>query len=147
GSELLEGAGLVAQAAGRAGGADADWLRGQADVLRPGPAAVRTQAALDPALATVMARHADRSLGITFEPALPVRSARDRARLGPGYDLSPRSTAAEPGRHGTFKDLEKRLPYIAAMGFDVLYLPPIHPVGKSFRKGPNNTLTAGPGDP
>jgi starch synthase (maltosyl-transferring) len=146
-SELLEGAELVAQAARRADGADADWLRGQADLVGRGPdAGARTQAALDPALATVMARHADRGLGTTYEPALSVRVDRERARFGAWYELFPRSTA-EPGRHGTFKDLEKRLPYVASMGFDVVYLPPIHPIGKSFRKGPNNTLTAGPGDP
>ena len=61
--------------------------------------------------------------------------------------MFPRSTADEPGRHGSFKDVEKRLPYVRDMGFDVLYLPPIHPIGMSFRKGPNNTLTAGPDDP
>jgi starch synthase (maltosyl-transferring) len=148
GSDLLEGAELVAQAAGRASGADTEWLRGQADVLGRGPdAATRTQTALDPALAAVMARHADRSLGTTYAPTLAVRVDRERARFGTWYELFPRSTASEPGRHGTFKDLEKRLPYVAGMGFDVLYLPPIHPVGQSFRKGPNNTLTAGPGDP
>ena len=61
--------------------------------------------------------------------------------------MFPRSCASEPGSHGTFKDCEKRLSYVAGMGFDVLYLPPIHPIGVSFRKGPNNTLKAGPNDP
>src|SRR3954465_1341260 len=61
--------------------------------------------------------------------------------------MFPRSPAAEPGRHGTFDDVIKRLPYVAGMGFDVLYLPPIHPVGRAFRKGPNNTLTPAPTAP
>ena len=72
---------------------------------------------------------------------------RERARFGAWYEMFPRSAAAEPGRHGTFRDVEARLPYVAEMGFDVLYLPPIHPIGRAFRKGPNNTLTPGPNDP
>jgi starch synthase (maltosyl-transferring) len=147
-SELLEGAALVTEAAQRAGGSDAEWLRGEAEIIGRGrdPAA-RVEAALDPTLAAVMARHADRTAGVTYDRVLAVRVDRERARFGSWYEVFPRSTADEPGRHGTFKDLEKRLPYVAGMGFDVLYLPPIHPVGKSFRKGPNNSLTAGPDDP
>lgn len=75
---------------------------------------------------------------IVVDPAL--------ARFSSWYELFPRS-CGEPGRHGTFRDVEKRLDYVAAMGFDVLYLPPIHPIGRAFRKGPNNTLSAGHGDP
>src|SRR4029079_6070644 len=73
--------------------------------------------------------------------------ARWRARYGAWYELFPRSCAPEPGRHGTFRDVEERLPYVADMGFDVLYLPPIHPIGRSFRKGRNNSTTPGPEDP
>ena len=58
--------------------------------------------------------------------------------------MFPRSAAPEAGRHGSFADCEARLPYLASLGFDVLYLPPIHPIGRSFRKGPNNTLPASP---
>jgi starch synthase (maltosyl-transferring) len=147
-SELLEGAELIRQTARRAGAADAEWLRGRADVIggRGDPAA-RARAALDPALASVMAHHADRSVGAVYDKVLSVTVDRERARFGAWYELFPRSAADEPGRHGTFRDLEKRLSYIAAMGFDVLYLPPIHPVGRAFRKGPNNTLNAGPDDP
>ena len=68
------------------------------------------------------------------------------ARFSAWYELFPRSCGA-PGEHGTFRDVEGRLDYVASMGFDILYLPPIHPIGKAFRKGPNNTLTAGPNDP
>jgi starch synthase (maltosyl-transferring) len=63
------------------------------------------------------------------------------------YELFPRSWSATPGEHGTFTDVERNLDYIADMGFDVLYLPPIHPIGRQFRKGPNNTLESGPEDP
>ncbi len=147
-SELLEGAELVRQAARAAGGRDADWLRGQAEhLLRGDDQGARIRAALDPTLAVLMARHADRSRGAQFDRTLTVLVEPERARYGAWYELFPRSCASEPGRHGTFADLEKRLPYVASMGFDVLYLPPIHPIGRSFRKGPNNSLSAGPNDP
>jgi len=71
---------------------------------------------------------------------------RERARYSTWYELFPRSASAEPGRHGTFADVEKRLSTIAAMGFDVLYMPPISPIGEAFRKGPNNNVIAQPGD-
>jgi starch synthase (maltosyl-transferring) len=147
-SELLEGAELVSQTAKRAGGEDAAWLRRQAEALGgKGEAAPRAQQALEPTLASTMARHADRTFGSTYDRVLNITVDPERARYGAWYELFPRSTASEPGRHGTFKDVEKRLSYVAGMGFDVLYLPPIHPVGQAFRKGPNNTLTAGPNDP
>jgi starch synthase (maltosyl-transferring) len=146
--DLLEGAELVKHTARRANTEDGDWLRLCADSMTGGddPAAC-VRAALDPILASVMSRLADRTTGMTYERVLNVTVDRDRARYGAWYELFPRSTASEPGRHGTFQDVEKRLPYVRAMGFDVLYLPPIHPIGKSFRKGPNNTLTPGPDDP
>ncbi len=70
-----------------------------------------------------------------------------RARFSAWYELFPRSTSPDPARHGTFRDVIARLDYVAELGFDVLYLPPIHPIGRTFRKGPNNVETAGPGDP
>jgi starch synthase (maltosyl-transferring) len=147
-SELLEGAELVNTTARRAGKADGEWLLRQAAHLgQEGDPAARVGAALDPVLAAVMARHADRSSGASYDRVLKVTVDRERARFGAWYELFPRSGASEPGRHGTFKDALARLPYVAGMGFDVLYLPPIHPIGRSFRKGPNNTLTPGPDDP
>jgi starch synthase (maltosyl-transferring) len=143
-SELLEGAELVRSIARRAGGSDGDWLRGQAEAIGRGDQAQRVRASLDPILSAIVSRHADRRLGASYDRALRVWVDRERARYGAWYELFPRSTADEPGRHGTFRDLEKRLPYIAEMGFDVVYLPPIHPIGRAFRKGPNNTLNAGP---
>jgi len=72
---------------------------------------------------------------------------RERARFGAWYEMFPRSAGTDASRSATFKEAARRLPYVAAMGFDVLYLPPVHPIGKSFRKGPNNALQAGAGDP
>jgi starch synthase (maltosyl-transferring) len=147
-SELLEGAELVKQAAQRGRAEDGEWLRWWADSLNKGDdVGARIKAALDPVLSTVMARHADRGSGMAYERILRVNVDRERARYGAWYEMFPRCAADEPGRHGTFQDVEKRLPYVREMGFDVLYLPPIHPIGLSFRKGPNNTLNAGPDDP
>ena len=81
------------------------------------------------------------------EPPLEVIVDRERARYSTWYELFPRSTSARPGVHGTFGDCEARLPGIAAMGFDVLYLPPIHPIGTTHRKGPNNEPAHSPDDP
>jgi starch synthase (maltosyl-transferring) len=80
----------------------------------------------------------DRVLRVVVDPKL--------ARFSAWYELFPRS-CGESGKHGTFANVEERLAYVASMGFDVLYLPPIHPIGRAFRKGPNNTLQAGPEDP
>ena len=82
-------------------------------------------------------------------PAIPVRVERERALYGSWYEFFPRSEGAslDPPRSGTFATAAERLPAVAAMGFDVVYLPPIHPIGRTARKGPNNTLTPGPEDP
>jgi starch synthase (maltosyl-transferring) len=75
-----------------------------------------------------------------------LRVDRERARFSTWYELFPRSASTIAGYHGTFADVEARLPEIAAMGFDVVYLPPISPIGEAFRKGPNNNVVARPGD-
>jgi starch synthase (maltosyl-transferring) len=150
-SDLLEGARMIAETAGRAiarDAAEAAWLRDRAALIEsPQGIGGRVASALDPELRLCMSRHADRSLSCQSQPISRLQVERERARFGAWYELFPRSTAAEPGRHGTFRDVELRLPYVAAMGFDVLYLPPIHPVGQAFRKGPNNSLASGPTDP
>jgi starch synthase (maltosyl-transferring) len=145
--DLLAGSALVRAAAERASGADARKLAKAASALSGArPAAVRVAQALDAALAELVARHPDRSRAGTYDRELGVVVDRPRARFSAWYELFPRSTAAEPGRHGTFKDCEALLPEIAGMGFDVLYLPPIHPIGRTHRKGPNNRAQAGPDD-
>ena len=81
------------------------------------------------------------------EPAVPVEVERPQAGIGAWYEMFPRSASGQAGQHGTFADVIRRLPAVRAMGFDVLYFPPIHPVGATNRKGRNNNLEAGPDDP
>jgi starch synthase (maltosyl-transferring) len=80
----------------------------------------------------------DKDIVVQHKPACTVEVDRERARFSSWYELFPRSAGSRPGEHGTFRDVEARLPYVASMGFDVLYLPPIHPIGLTERKGPNN---------
>jgi starch synthase (maltosyl-transferring) len=89
----------------------------------------------------------DPELTVRYDPPLTVEVDRVRARFSTWYELFPRSASPEPERHGTFADVEALLPEISAMGFDVLYLPPVHPIGTSERKGPNNVVGAGKNDP
>jgi starch synthase (maltosyl-transferring) len=84
---------------------------------------------------------------ITASDRYPLEIERKKAAFSSWYELFPRSASAEPGKHGTFKDVMNLLPRVAQMGFDVLYFPPIHPIGEKNRKGRNNTLTPEPGDP
>jgi len=143
--DLLIGAALVEAAVVRAPKAAASQLKAVGELLRAG-GAVAVQQALSPALAALMAAHAERRFATTYAKELGIVVDRQLARFGAWYELFPRSCAGDPGRHGTFKDVEKWLDYVASMGFDILYLPPIHPIGRSFRKGPNNTTEAGPND-
>lgn len=84
---------------------------------------------------------------VSLSPEFPVDVERPLAQFASWYELFPRSATDDPSRHGTFNDVLERLPMIHDMGFDVLYFPPIHPIGRSHRKGPNNSLQAGPDDP
>jgi starch synthase (maltosyl-transferring) len=88
----------------------------------------------------------DADIVIQHEPPLEVEVDREKARYSTWYELFPRSAGTKPGAHGTFADVEARLPYIAKMGFDVLYLPPIHPIGLKERKAPNNKPNASKDD-
>jgi starch synthase (maltosyl-transferring) len=91
--------------------------------------------------------HPDLAFATRYRQELHLWVDRERARYSTWYELFPRSTSPDPTRHGTFSDVKALLPSIAAMGFDVLYLPPIHPIGTAFRKGPNNSVTSTPDDP
>ncbi|MGI8331100.1 alpha-1,4-glucan--maltose-1-phosphate maltosyltransferase [Actinomadura scrupuli] len=122
-------------------------------IIKARPAADRLAAAGAPEITAALLRHPLRDLVTTTE-WLPVMVHRERALYGSWYEFFPRSegasydpTARRPPQSGTFRTAMKRLPAVADMGFDVLYLPPIHPIGTTFRKGPNNTLNAGPDDP
>jgi starch synthase (maltosyl-transferring) len=145
--DYLIGSDLVEAAAARARQPDASWLQGQASLLRDETdLAERRNRATDPALNDVMLRYPDRRFATEMGRELVIVVDPVRARFSSWYEFFPRSAVAEPGRHGTFADCEARLPYIAEMGFDVVYLPPIHPIGTTFRKGRNNSVTPEPGD-
>ncbi|MGE0392761.1 MAG: alpha-1,4-glucan--maltose-1-phosphate maltosyltransferase [Vicinamibacterales bacterium] len=116
-------------------------LAGDADL------SVRANAALDDRLLDAMVRHADRRLASSYGRVLRVTVDRERARFGSWYEMFPRSWGPNPTRSATFQEAAAHLPNVAALGFDVVYLPPIHPIGTSFRKGRGNALVAQPGDP
>jgi starch synthase (maltosyl-transferring) len=148
-TELLEGHAQILRAARRAPfGAARRSLDAAARILGDAarPLEERVAAATDPALAALMEAHAPTPDLSSYDRELPLTVEPPRAAFASWYEFFPRSTAAEPGRHGTFRDAEEWLPRIAELGFDVVYLPPIHPIGHTFRKGPNNTLEAGPDD-
>ncbi|WSM76004.1 alpha-1,4-glucan--maltose-1-phosphate maltosyltransferase [Streptomyces cellulosae] len=145
---LEEGARLHERAAEQVpGSGDRKVLRAAVEALRDTerPAAARLAAALTPEVDAVLAKHPLRELVTSSEP-LPLLVERERALYGSWYEFFPRSEGTPEQPHGTFDTAARRLPAIAAMGFDVVYLPPIHPIGTTFRKGPNNSLDAGPDD-
>jgi starch synthase (maltosyl-transferring) len=145
---LRTGALLIKKAAERASGADAKRLAEAARMLNE--KADRNDVYYDYPLSEdvveLMNRYPDQTFATRYTPEIPVWVDRERARFSAWYELFPRSASAEPGKHGTFADVERQLPEIAAMGFDIVYLPPIHPIGRAFRKGKENTTTAQPGD-
>jgi starch synthase (maltosyl-transferring) len=104
--------------------------------------AVLTDAATAAAVARVDARP-----GLVVSAEIPLDADRRAAEFASWYELFPRNQTDDPARHGTFRDVIKRLPAIRAMGFDVVYLPPIHPIGRTNRKGRDNALTASEDDP
>jgi starch synthase (maltosyl-transferring) len=147
-SELLEGARHVDQARARATGEDAALLEGA--LARAGVAEsqrARLDALLQPAVREAVCRLQERLDATRYNRELEVVVDRLRARFASWYELFPRSQSKVPDRHGTFDDCIERLPDVHRMGFDVVYLPPIHPIGQTGRKGRDNALTAAPGDP
>ncbi|MGW2979157.1 maltotransferase domain-containing protein, partial [Streptomyces humidus] len=145
---LEEGARLYERAAaGAPEGPDRATVLTAADALRDEsrPAVSRLAAALAPEVDAVLARHPLRELVTASEP-LPLLVERERALYGAWYEFFPRSEGTPERPHGTFRTAARRLPAIAKMGFDVVYLPPVHPIGTTFRKGRNNTLDPGPDD-
>jgi len=171
-SELLEGADIIQHAASvrlkpdTTYGNDRDTANQEADVVSglsrtdedlrlleiadllrsTQPQPVRVAAARDPELRRLMDARPDRSASTTAT-ARRVVVDPERARFSAWYEMFPRSCTSNPRRSGTFHEAEARLPAIADLGFDVVYLPPVHPIGTTHRKGRNNTLTATPGDP
>jgi starch synthase (maltosyl-transferring) len=144
--DLEAGSELVRAASERADGREKDALVVLATVLAGAePVSERVEIALSEPTIALVGRHADRELGTSYERELRVVVDRERARYSTWYELFPRSTGAA-GKHGTFADVQRHLPYVAELGFDVLYLPPIHPIGTTMRKGRNNALEPAPDD-
>jgi starch synthase (maltosyl-transferring) len=145
--DLLVGAQLVEAAAMRATGNDAMRLKERATALRAKTdVAKRIRLALAEELAVLVSGYPNRALATTYGKELVVEAERERARFSAWYEMFPRSCSGTAGKAGTFEDVEARLHYIAEMGFDVLYFPPIHPIGRSFRKGKNNSVNCRPDD-
>lgn len=144
--ELEEGRLLIEEARAEAKEDIADRVNPLADRLIGADYSTRLEILLGPETSEIMTA-ADRRPFMVRSEAIPVDAERTAAGFASWYELFPRSMSDDPRRHGTFDDVIRKLPYIRDMGFDVLYLTPIHPIGRTHRKGRNNSLTAGPDDP
>ncbi|MCB1191827.1 MAG: alpha-1,4-glucan--maltose-1-phosphate maltosyltransferase [Leptospiraceae bacterium] len=149
--ELQIGISLVQSATKRADAATSNSLQKilkalETDTNKPVSKDV-AELAIGDELASLMEVCPDRHLSTRYHKELKVEVDRERAAFSSWYEVFPRSCSSAEGKHGTFQDLEGFLPYISSMGFDVVYLPPIHPIGHTFRKGKNNTLNPEKSDP
>ncbi len=147
-SNLEEGIALLERVRRRARGRLRDILADYVERLRslPDPH-LAVEVIFEPAIEQAVDAAEERSGATTYSPALEVVADRPRARYGAWYEMFPRSQGGEPRKHATFRDAERRLSEIRDLGFDVVYLTPIHPIGHSNRKGANNALTATPDCP
>ena len=146
--ETREGAALLADAASAANDQAATALGDRiAAIQATDSTSERFSRLMDESLLQLVDRVAPRDDLSTYRHRLEVDVDRPAAAFAAWYEMFPRSQSDEPGRHGTFRDVIKRLPYVRDLGFDVLYFTPIHPIGRTHRKGRNNTLIAGPADP
>jgi starch synthase (maltosyl-transferring) len=147
-SELLEGAALLEAAAERVPKSDGPILRDAADALRSGDTPPMPPVGSPPRpSATTLYHRSLHAAEAATSKTVEVLVERERALFNAWYELFPRSWSPEAGSHGTLRDVEAQLDYVADMGFDIVYLPPVHPIGRAFRKGPDNTEVAGPDDP
>ena len=152
--ELAEGAALLKAAAARPAVAASEAPTAERErifaialaLVGGAPASERVALAMGTPLLDLMQRWPDRANASRYAPALEVIVDPPRARFSAWYEFFPRSTGPT-GQHGTLRDAETQLEHVADLGFDVVYLPPIHPIGRAHRKGPNNTLVAGAQDP
>ena len=147
--DVLAGAGIVQASADRGRGVDSKKLADAAMELKEFSTKDREAAlrvAQSPALGLLVNRHRDRSADTRYELELIVVVDPEKARFSAWYEMFPRSCTTDPRRHGTFRDCIDRLDYVAGMGFDILYLPPIHPIGSTERKGKNNSPSPSPDD-
>ena len=147
-SELLEGATLLERAATKLPKKSRPLLAEAAALLRAGDTTPMTDVGSpDRPSATELFHRSLESADATTSKTIEVLVERERALFNAWYELFPRSWSPTPGAHGTLADVEAQLAYVADMGFDIVYLPPVHPIGLAFRKGPDNAETAGPDDP
>ncbi|NVN30060.1 alpha-1,4-glucan--maltose-1-phosphate maltosyltransferase, partial [Endobacter medicaginis] len=145
--EIQEGTEQIVAARARHQGDELDWpLTRPLYTMDGADEATRLETLLAPETADAM-RRADTRPGMCVTGVYTVDAERTGAGFASWFEVFPRSMSDDVSRHGTFADVERHLPRIAAMGFDVLYFPPIHPIGRTNRKGPNNTLTPAEGDP
>jgi len=149
--DFIIGAELIEAAAGRAAGRDRDRLCQAVETLKrrdilSDRKQMARMARFEKIISHLMARYPDRSKSTRYGKELNVAVDRLKARFSTWYEIFPRSWAHEAGKHSAFDDILARLPYFAEMGFDVLYFPPIHPIGETLRKGRNNVLECQPGD-
>jgi len=147
--ELMIGAQLITEASQRASRRERQKIGEWVSILQSTQTSEQAKAllALSEEVSEFMDKYPDRRFATTYPKELVVLVDRERARFATWYEMFPRSCALASARQGTFKDCEARLPYIAAMGFDTLYFPPIHPIGHTNRKGRNNNPVANPDDP
>jgi starch synthase (maltosyl-transferring) len=147
--DFLEGTQLIEEASQSATKSDTrtmqEWTKSLSESQKS--RSKKARLALSKKVTALMTKYSDRWSAATYPRELEVVVDREKARFSNWYEMFPRSCANRPGQHGTFKDCERLLPYISEMGFDVLYFPPIHPIGYTSRKGKNNSTTARPDDP
>ena len=147
-SDILEGIALVEKMIPGARGSDRELLeRVLARLRKTNDGATALAAISEAEISTVAERVGERSGLTRFEPNLELVVDREKARYGTWYEMFVRSQGREPGKPGTFHDAEARLPELRDLGFDVVYLPPIHPIGHTNRKGPGNSLNGASNSP
>jgi starch synthase (maltosyl-transferring) len=146
--DVIIGGRLIEDAAARATGRDARTLAQLADRVLDESTDItqRIRLVMGREAHDLVSKNPDLQRATRYDRELQVFVEPERARFSAWYEVFPRSLASEPGRHGTFADVERHLDYVQELGFDVLYLPPIHPIGRTKRKGRNNRETAEPGD-
>ncbi|MCI0453756.1 MAG: alpha-1,4-glucan--maltose-1-phosphate maltosyltransferase [Candidatus Dadabacteria bacterium] len=136
--DLLIGIQQIEEGSKRASGRDKRKLMEFSNLLKEADIEKALSVALDEELTELMDKYPDRRFATSYGRDLAALVDREKALFSTWYECFPRSCSPEPGKHGTFKDCERLLPEIERMGFDILYLPPIHPIGKANRKGKNN---------
>ena len=145
--ELMIAAKLVKQAIERASDSDAGTLKDYASVLKDENVEKAAKAGLSDQLEQLMINYPEPDLVYTYHRELRVEADSPKSLFSTWYEFFPRSFSEQPGAHGTFRECERLIPRIAEMGFNVIYFPPVHPIGETNRKGRNNSPTAEPGEP